>query len=205
MLKLCFLHGFLGTQEDWKAVIGWLPGIACTALDYPFAIPKDAILVGYSMGGRIALRYPNPKIVISSHPGLQTSQEREQRGQQDQQWIEMIQTVPFATFLENWHAQPLFESLREHPNFPQILARRLKYDPAKAIQQLQNESLSLQQQLYSDAVFVYGEKDLKYGALYTKLGINALKIKGGGHAIHLENPRGCAEAIVEGIRQLHRH
>jgi hypothetical protein len=68
-------------------------------------------------------------------------------------------------------------------------------DPQKAIQQLREESLSFQNYNTSNALFLHGEKDLKYAALYTKLHLNAISIKGVGHAIHLENPKACAEAI----------
>ena len=50
MLRLAFLHGFLGDKEDWTPVAGHLKDFDCQALDYPFEIPAGAIVVGYSIG-----------------------------------------------------------------------------------------------------------------------------------------------------------
>jgi len=199
------LHGFLGSKDDWEEVIAYLPNCECIALDYPFTIPDNGILIGYSMGGRIVLRYPHPKIILSAHPGLQDPQEKQKRQQTDLEWIRTIETHPFHAFLEKWYAQPLFDSLRAHPHFPKIFSRRLKLDPQKAIQQLKEESLSSQNYTSSNAIFLHGEKDLKYAALYTKLHLNAISIKGAGHAIHLESPKACADIILERSRELHRH
>ena len=73
---LVFLHGFLGTKEDWNEIISYLePKYNCFALDLPghgstpycedweedifeeiadFSTPIH--LIGYSMGGRVAMR-----------------------------------------------------------------------------------------------------------------------------------------------------
>jgi hypothetical protein len=52
--SLYFLHGFAGDSKDWDEVIKHLSQYQCMALSYPFQLPNEGILVGYSMGGRIA-------------------------------------------------------------------------------------------------------------------------------------------------------
>lgn len=76
-----FLHGLLGSREDWREVVHRLTGYECIALDLPFhgqsttvvgslyqsavwleqelSVFADRIffLVGYSLGGRIAAYY----------------------------------------------------------------------------------------------------------------------------------------------------
>lgn len=83
MMNLVFLHGLLGTKSDWQKVIENLPHFRCLSLDLPFHgenkdvavedfdqtaqfleeqiqhLIKDGpyILIGYSLGGRIAQYY----------------------------------------------------------------------------------------------------------------------------------------------------
>jgi len=193
MPQICFLHGFLGCKEDWDGVIAELANYDCAALDYPFAIPKNCVIVGYSMGGRIALDCDNPKIVIGANPFPE-----------DRQWIvDKIKSRPFPQFLQEWYDMPLFETLKNHPDFPQIFARRLKVDPAIALQQLGENAGRL-----ADALFLCGEKDLKYRDLYTQLSLTPKLIPRSGHACHLENPRATAGAIrgfMETRGNFHRH
>ncbi|MDG2940037.1 2-succinyl-6-hydroxy-2,4-cyclohexadiene-1-carboxylate synthase [Bisgaard Taxon 10/6] len=82
-MNFIFLHGLLGTKNDWQAVIDRLPNQSCLALDLPFhgeakgvsvqnfeetcaylsqqirsAVKNEPFfLAGYSLGGRIALYY----------------------------------------------------------------------------------------------------------------------------------------------------
>lgn len=197
--RLIFLHGFLGCPQDWEGVIEHLPEFSCEALSYPFQIPPESFVIGYSMGGRIALRSSEPKILLSTHPGLRTAEEKAQRWLQDQQWAERLRQEPLESFLQAWYAQPLFDSLRRHPDFPKILARRAQQNPLELAQMLEQESLSHQDFAAAQAIFLHGQSDTKFARLYQNLGIPSLEIPHAGHAAHLENPQGCAEAIRQGI------
>lgn len=195
------MHGFLGSPQDWEGVIRHLPDYDCQALAYPFQVPKNGVLIGYSMGGRIALRSSLPKIVISAHPGLQTTQEKLQRQEQDERWIKKLLKEPLDKFLEEWYAQPLFDSLRTHPDFTRILQKRQKQNPQELARILAEESLANQEfSVPSNAVFMHGELDPKYARLYQSLEIPSVQIPSAGHAAHLENPEGCAEAIREVLK-----
>jgi 2-succinyl-6-hydroxy-2,4-cyclohexadiene-1-carboxylate synthase len=199
--RLVFLHGFLGCPEDWDEVITYFPEYDCKALAYPFEKLKDAIVIGYSMGGRVALRSSCPKILISTHPGLQTYEEKTQRLKSDQGWCEKLRKEPFEEFLKAWYTQPLFNTLRNHREFPKMLLRRLKQDPEVLAKMLARESLSHQSFTKPiDAFFIHGQLDEKYVKLYQELDISSIAVPDAGHAVHLENPQGCASAI-RGILQ----
>ncbi len=196
MPKLIFLHGFLGDKQDWEGVMAHLPDFECLALSYPFEIPSDGILVGYSMGGRVACKYPHPKILISSHPGLKTEEEKDERRRWEQKWRYLLQTDSFDHFLQLWYDQPLFECLKKSSNFPAIFARRMAGSKEVALHQF--ESLLLSSYSYhlpANAHFLCGSDDKKYLDLYTRLCLNPLIIQGSSHACHLEQPTQCASVI----------
>jgi len=115
MTNLIFLHGLLGTKSDWQKVIENLPHFRCLSLDLPFhgenkavavedfeqtaqflesqiqSLIRDEpyILIGYSLGGRIAQYYAlhaqvqrgNLQAVIleGANLGLQSEQEKQSR------------------------------------------------------------------------------------------------------------------------------
>lgn len=192
MPTLAFLHGFLGSPQDWEGVIAHLPQYRCQPLTYPFNPPPDSLLIGYSMGGRIALQSNQDVIAISAHPGLSSNEKPPDRSL----WIERLQSLPFETFLDLWYAQPLFDAFRSHPIFPQVWARRLQVDPLTALKQLTSHPL---QQRRAHAFFIYGAYDIKYQNLYN--GLSAICIERSGHVCHLENPKGCANAIRNILEQ----
>lgn len=191
--QLYFLHGFAGSVDDWQEVISLLPDYECKSLPYPFILPSRGVLIGYSMGGRIALQAEMPKLLISAHPGLKTEEEKSVRKAQEELWIEKLKTLSLQQFFDHWYAQPLFSSLKRHPNFPRILERRLKNDPVVLIEQLKSHSLACQKSLPRNAIFLHGEYDDTYKKLYA--GIASHEIPHAGHACHLENPQATAEKI----------
>jgi len=189
--RLIFLHGFLGSPEDWDGVISFLPEFHCEALTYPFQIPPDGILIGYSMGGRRALRYPHPKIVLSAHPGLKTPAEKSVRRLHDQKWLDLLHRISLEEFIKAWYQQPLFKSLKLDEA---LLKRRLNQNREVIARMLTLESLA-NQSFYTNATFLYGELDTKFAEIYKSHQISAIELKGVGHACHLENPKLVAESI----------
>lgn len=212
-----FLPGFLGCKEDWDEVRSYLGGEQTVALDLPCEQVEErllqqmeqisvhpVILVGYSMGGRIALhlqhRHPQlfeKVIVIGAHPGLEGEIERAERWAQDEMWSKKLATLPFEQVLTEWYAQPLFRSLKERAEvFQKMIQRRLQTDPKGWANLLRTWSvgrLPPLKEFSEKTFFLYGEKDEKYATLYRSLGGYA--IAKAGHAAHLEEPRECAELI----------
>ncbi len=194
-----FLHGFLGTAADWESVCSYLSDCHCIGFDLPghgrspfvetFDIPLPRFhLVGYSMGGRLALRIPKEKVVsltlLSTHPGLKTEEEKEKRLKTDAEWAKLLFELPVDEFLLRWYDQPLFKpfvpdlSMRKQQNIPNLAAALMHY------------SLAKQPRYEIDHVLV-GERDEKFRALFN----NPILIPNAGHAIHLENPKAVAEII----------
>lgn len=212
---LVFFHGFLGSNEDWKEIIDRLKEqffCVTISLDHVAAVQQtlkklslhQPIYVGYSMGGRLALQLPaiHPCIIMSAHFGLDTAEERLKRWHQDLQWIEKLKNEPIEHFVQQWYAQPLFDPLRKKQSlFKEIVQKRVKQDPEYHATLLYNLSLSKQNKItyfHPQTLFLFGEDDWKYEEHYSRLPHNVLKqkIPNSGHVIHLENPEGCAKAIL---------
>lgn len=228
---LVFFHGFLGAKEDWEEVINELsPHYYCMALDLPghgknpfsptegvaippwFTYSQKPSLIGYSMGGRIALQLTSASphlwkkaIICSAHIGYQTDWERAQHQKREQEWISLLEQAPFDRFLHRWYEQPLFHPLKNRPElFQKVFARRKQNNPQALIQALRFFSLSSYTPIdryHPHTLFLHGSEDQKYADLYTQLRKQA--VEGAGHAIHLENPKGCARAIKSFLEENH--
>lgn len=228
---LIFLHGFLGAKEDWMEMFSYFEKrFFCMALDLPghgstpyteeilSAVKKEIqkmqcpILIGYSMGGRIALQLQecaNAIVVLSAHPGLQCKKEKEQRRTIDEKWGEKLLTLPLDAFFAEWYAQPFFHTLSRDPSLLQrVIHRRMKQNPQDLARVLHQLSLANQPhiaQFHSCTLFMHGEEDLKYQELYCRLPntVSVCSIKSCGHAIHLENAPACAQEILKWLGENH--
>jgi len=116
-------HGLFGKTQDWDNIFD--PSELCLKHDLykePLSellalktTPED-ILIGYSMGGRIALQiaYRNSfqlkkLILISTHPGLEP-QEISERRVFEEVTLDKMRTLSPAKFAEYWNLLPLFKS-----------------------------------------------------------------------------------------------
>jgi 2-succinyl-6-hydroxy-2,4-cyclohexadiene-1-carboxylate synthase len=200
-LPLVFLHGFLGTKRDWEPVISHLPPCECICLDLPghgnapfsktfdLAVPAPKFhLIGYSMGGRLAMQYallhPNriaSLTLASTHPGLSSLAERKERLASDAAWAKRLFDDDFFTA---WYEQPLFAGFK--PKTPRSQNRK------ELAASLLHYSLGAYPPLnVPGALHIVGEKDLKFRALHP----TALVIEGAGHMVHLEKPKEFAKIL----------
>jgi 2-succinyl-6-hydroxy-2,4-cyclohexadiene-1-carboxylate synthase len=223
---LIFLHGFLGFKEDWEEMFPFFGNrFFCIAYDLPghgstpyseniisalkneiqTVVSKKPTLIGYSLGGRIALQlqeYASALILLSAHPGLTSKKEKEQRRKVDDRWSEKLLSLPFDAFFAEWYKQPIFQTLQYNLSLLQLLVkRRMKQNPqdlARVLRQLSLANQPHMTQFRIPTLFIHGEEDLKYRELYCRLPktITVRTIKNGGHTIHLENARECAEEIL---------
>lgn len=139
MLKLEYaihaLHGFMGQPLDWSR-FSFSKG--CTfypyqlLTDFPI-VPLtewaelfnqkiglktfDNILLGYSLGGRLALHAVINKpqiwkavILLSTHPGLKMEEERKARLAADQQWARRFEKDSWEQLMNDWNAQDVFKT-----------------------------------------------------------------------------------------------
>ncbi len=247
-IPILFLHGFMGSAEDWQPVIdGWNINApvrsrhspACLALDLPghgktkvmgseafYGMSPVAAgivqlldnlqiqtcgLVGYSMGGRLALylmvHYPDrfTRVVLeSASPGLQTELERQARRDSDDRLARTLETTDFQEFLVRWYQMPLFSDLNRHPDFSALMERRSHNSSENLGRSLRHMGTGHQPSLWealaasiTPLLLIIGEQDRKYQRIAADMGdrhpcCRIAMIPRSGHAAHIEN---CASFI----------
>lgn len=110
-------HGFLGGPSDFKFLQGADIIIHdLYAEDFNPTIAPDDVLIGYSMGGRIALELASKaqfnvkKIVLmNAHPGLETQEEKDRRKIWEDEVLEKLKTESREDFFDYWNSLPLFD------------------------------------------------------------------------------------------------
>ncbi|MDY6902356.1 MAG: 2-succinyl-6-hydroxy-2,4-cyclohexadiene-1-carboxylate synthase [Cyanobacteriota bacterium] len=182
---------------------------------------SQCFLLGYSMGGRLALylmlhfpQYFYKVILESASPGLLTEKEKVERVKRDGQiarkLARMIAKDDFKTFLDNWYNQPIFGNIKNHSQYKQMINNRLQNNPLELAKSLQFMGTGVQPSLWSNLqqnqvplLLLAGENDTKFIDINTKMiNINQFCklniIKNAAHNIHLEN----TSAFIKNIRDL---
>ena len=178
--------------------------------------PGNSVLLGYSMGARIALHWLNrhagiPGILISGSPGLDLEADRIARLEADAAWIRKLSdpAVTIDEFCDEWEQQAVISSQLKLPEplRTQVARRRRansKHGLAHALDALGTGRLpSLWSSLtaHGGNLLIAGRQDSKFRQIAEKMFIQnpAFKlslIENSGHAPHLENPDQTAESIL---------
>ncbi|CAI8583567.1 unnamed protein product [Vicia faba] len=139
--------------------------------------PAKVTLVGYSMGGRIALyaalRFSSKikgAVLISASPGLKDKLARKIRAAKDDSRARSVIAHGLQLFLSSWYAGELWKSLRSHPHFNRIFASRLQHNDVQNLaQMLSGLSIGRHLPLWEDLLnckvpllIIHGEKDTKF-------------------------------------------
>jgi 2-succinyl-6-hydroxy-2,4-cyclohexadiene-1-carboxylate synthase len=171
--------------------------------------PGSFTLVGYSMGGRIALHMAlaMPKrvarlVLIGASPGVADPAERAARREADERLADEIEGLPLEEFARRWASNPVLAGqpawVREDRlrNTPSGLARALRGLGTGALPPLW-ERLG---ELRMPVVLVVGERDRKFrtiaDAMSAGIGdVEVVVVPDVGHAVHLEAPPAVADLI----------
>lgn len=235
--RLVFLHGFTQTARSWSPIVERIDrefDVTCfdapghgdsVSVDTDFARTVELLagsiepcrLIGYSMGGRLALALAveRPDIVerlvlVGATPGLDDPSAREQRRHDDDVLAARIAAIGVEAFLHEWLTQELFATL---PESAWNLADRRRNSPRGLGASLRGCGTGSQSSYWSrlgelrmPVRLVIGELDTKFSAIAhdiaARIGANAevISIPGAGHAAHLEDPDRFAALIDEWCR-----
>lgn len=201
------LHGFLGSPADFAFLQG--EGVKIYDLLDPnlkIEIAPTDTIIGYSMGGRIALELAtkinfNLKrvILINANPGLESEEEKKQRIAWEDQVLEKMETLNVQDFFTYWNALPIFSHDQKLAPVDQN-----RYEGFKNIFdkfRLSNQPNYLPQVIkhLEKVLWVIGLQDEKYTLIAEeRLLPHDIAIKGieGGHRL-FQNP----EALISLLRE----
>jgi 2-succinyl-6-hydroxy-2,4-cyclohexadiene-1-carboxylate synthase len=224
------LHGFTHTGRSWDPVVAAL-GESYRALapdirghgaaterepvtlaevlgDLAELPPARFTLVGYSMGGRLALHAAlapalgariNRLVLIGASPGIAGRVERDARRAADDALADEAELMTIEQFAERWAQTPV---LSEQP--PAVAAavhtERLRSTPAGLARALRGLGTGALPSLWdrlpeirAPTTLIAGERDEKFTAIATEMarGLREAQvavIPDAGHAVHLEAP-----------------
>lgn len=243
---ILLLHGFTGSKETWGSLISKLErNYHVIAIDllghgktdcpinderyrmefaakdlHDFLVKKqiDSVhLLGYSMGGRLALyfalAYPTKiksLMLESCTAGLKTENEKLARIEQDNHLSSMILNEGIEVFVNYWENIPLFATQKNLTSESQqkIKQGRLNQSPIGLSNSLKGMGTGIQPSLWNDlnqfkkpTLLVCGEYDEKFCLIMGKMNeklekSEIIKIPHVGHAIHVEESEKFATIVI---------
>jgi O-succinylbenzoic acid--CoA ligase len=219
------LHGFMENKDDWEFLSKRfssthniltidLPGHGKTELtyfsslheiltrlrDFILLFSRKPIFLGYSMGGRIALRLsedyltPEKLILISASQGLTSALEQQERFCSDLKLFDKInETYSLKNFFTEWYSAPMFRPYYESANFKSDIEEKSKGDFkswARSLKYFSQGNFPLKRvpNLSCPVFYISGSADKKYSM--QNVSHNHLTIEGAGHnphKTHVEN------------------
>ena len=243
---LLALHGFTGSTATWRPfAVSW-PGHRIIAVDLighgASEAPADesrytmahctadltalldaldvewAALLGYSMGGRVALQFAlaAPEriaalVIESASPGIEDADERAVRAAADRALADGIERDGIEVFVDRWEALPMWatRAALPEPVRQRLRAQRLRNSTAGLANSLRGMGAGAQEpvlnrlgELRMPVLLIAGEEDAKYRQLAHDMRerirdahINIAE--GAGHAAHLERPAAFAPLVKE--------
>ena len=179
----------------------------------------DAVLVGYSMGARLALHaalaHPTrvlALVLVGGTAGIEDPDERAVRRAEDEDRARRLESIGLDAFLEEWLAMPMFAGLPEWARFDEERRRNTVEGLAASLRRAGTGTMApLWERLEGLAcpvLCVTGERDERYGLLAERLVAAAggparhVVIEGAGHAAHLERPEATADTVLRFLREL---
>lgn len=235
---LLLLHGFTGNSEGWKEFAPfWKDHSKTIALDIighgksgsppdigQYQIEESAAVInsllekmgigkidvlGYSMGGRLALtfavNYPEKvrKLILeSASPGLRTEAERHERRIQDKKLSEKIRQEGIKNFIDYWENIPLFQSQKslQEKIRTRIRCQRLANSIDGLANSLNGMGTGVQPSWWDElahlempVLLITGNLDQKFCRIAEEMSKILPNVKwktaeDAGHAIHVEKP-----------------
>lgn len=243
-----FLHGFMGFSGDWREVTARMEAaFHCICADLPghgrsvglsgsYTMERAgrllaglldrcgvarAHVVGYSMGGRLALYFAlaHPEkcrhiVLESASPGLPTEEERAARRMLDEERAVRIEGGGYPRFLEAWYRQPLFETYRRHEGLlERMIEARSANTPPELARSLREMGTGSQPSLWDrleevrmPVLAVAGALDGRYVEIAERMTLRMPRarttaVSGAGHTVHAEQPDTFANILIDFLKK----
>jgi 2-succinyl-6-hydroxy-2,4-cyclohexadiene-1-carboxylate synthase len=224
-----FIPGFMQRGDAWRPVAELLPERYPSALldhgehslegrlaEIAAAAEEGAVLVGYSLGGRLALRavLRDPGryagvVTVGATAGLDDPSLRSARAEADDRLAAWMEAAPIEDIVSIWERQPLFadqpEALIEEQR-----PGRLSHDPAGLAMLLRTAGQGVLEPVWHElltldlpVLAIAGARDEGYVAAARRIADVAPRgraaiVEDAGHAVHLQRPERVAD-LIEGF------
>jgi 2-succinyl-6-hydroxy-2,4-cyclohexadiene-1-carboxylate synthase len=227
-----FIPGFMQRGDAWRPVAELLPKrYPSTLLDHRehtfegrlqeiAEAGAGAVVAGYSLGGRLALRavLRDPGryaglVTVGTTAGLDRPEARRARAEADERLASWIESTPIEEVVSLWERQPLFadqpDALLEEQR-----PGRLRHDPADLASILRTAGQGVLDPVWHELVtldlpllVVAGARDEGYVAAAHRIADTAPRarcaiVEEAGHAAHLQRPAEVARLIVSFLADL---
>jgi 2-succinyl-6-hydroxy-2,4-cyclohexadiene-1-carboxylate synthase len=230
-----FIPGFMQRGDAWRPVAELLPErYPSTLLDHREHSfegrlreiaeaadgPGSAVLVGYSLGGRLALRavLREPAryaglVAVSTTAGIDEAVSRSARAEADDRLASWIEASPIEDVVGVWERQPLFADQSDALVEAQRPGR-LSHDPAGLALLLRTAGQGVLEPVWHDllsldlpVLAIAGGRDDGYVRAARRIGETAPRarvaiVEEAGHAPQLQQPAEAARLIVEFLEGL---
>jgi len=168
----------------------------------------QATLLGYSMGGRIALytafsSFFHALVLESASPGIENPEEREERRRSDEMLAASIEHEGVPAFVERWERLPLFASHQTLPSETKeaLHTQRLQNNATGLAQSLRGVGTGAQPSFYRQlptlhipVLLIAGALDVKFTKIAQRMAQLLQQaqlhiVPAAGHTVHLEQPQ----------------
>jgi 2-succinyl-6-hydroxy-2,4-cyclohexadiene-1-carboxylate synthase len=250
---LVLLHGFTGSSRTWSGLrsrVGEdLTLVAIDAMGHgKSAVPNDpnrytmangiadivdildklnighCFLLGYSMGGRMALHMAlnaphriQGLILESATAGIRNEEERQARLRADEKWATLLEKEGITAFVNHWEQLPLFTSQKVNlspEGWQGQRERRLGNSTKGLAASLRGAGTAAQDNLWGrlhtlamPTLLIAGELDQKFSGLAREMQpliprSELTIVPGVGHATHLEAPDTFVTLVKEFVSKV---
>jgi 2-succinyl-6-hydroxy-2,4-cyclohexadiene-1-carboxylate synthase len=221
-----FIPGFMQRGDAWRPVAELLPErYPSTLLDHAehsfegrlreIAEHTGAVLVGYSLGGRLALRAAlrAPESVaavalVGSTAGIEEGPLRVARAAADEKLASWIEAMPIEDIVGLWERQPLFADQSDALVEAQR-AGRLSHDPRSLALLLRTAGQGVLEPVWHELralelplLAIAGARDEGYASAAKRIASTAPNgraaiVEDAGHAAHLQRPEEVARLLTD--------
>ena len=223
-----FIPGFMQRGDAWRPVAELLPerypsvmldhraqSLEGRLAEIATAAGERAVLAGYSLGGRLALRAAlrDPSryagvITVGATAGIDEPVTRSARAEADERLAAWMEAAPIADIVAVWERQPLFADQSELL-VEQQRPGRLSHDPAGLALLLRTAGQGVLEPVWHELVTlelpvlaIAGARDEGYTAAAERIADTAPRgraaiVEEAGHAPQLQRPAEVAQLITE--------
>jgi 2-succinyl-6-hydroxy-2,4-cyclohexadiene-1-carboxylate synthase len=226
-----FIPGFMQRGDAWRPVAELLPErYPSRLLDHAehsfegrmaeIADARADFLVGYSLGGRLALRAAlrSPSayrgvVIVGATAGIEEGPMRVQRAEADEKLASWMEAMPIEDIVALWERQPLFADQSE-TLVDEQRPGRLSHDPRSLALLLRTAGQGTLDPVWHDLrglevplLAIAGARDDGYSAAAKRIASTAPNaraaiVEEAGHAPQLQQPAAVAALITEFLERV---